>query len=48
MVEISMSETNEAVVLVEDDLRLQKQLIEIFSCPHDIECLYAVSSAEET
>jgi len=42
-----MSERKKTVVLVEDDLRLQKQLIEILSCPDDIECLYAVSSAEE-
>ena len=35
------------VVLVEDDAPLQRQLIEILSCPADIECLYAVSSAEE-
>ncbi|WAC20882.1 response regulator transcription factor [Luteolibacter sp. SL250] len=42
-----MSEPTKTVVLVEDDVRLQKQLIEILSCSHDIECLYAVSSAEE-
>ena len=35
------------VVLVEDDAPLQRQLVEILSCPADIECLYAVSSAEE-
>jgi DNA-binding NarL/FixJ family response regulator len=35
------------VVLVEDDPRLQKQLIEILRSAPDIECLYAVSSAEE-
>jgi DNA-binding NarL/FixJ family response regulator len=35
------------VVLVEDDAPLQRQLIEILAYPADIECLYAVSSAEE-
>jgi DNA-binding NarL/FixJ family response regulator len=35
------------VVLVEDDFRLQQQMIKILEKPDDIECLYAVSSAEE-
>lgn len=47
MVWVAMSERKKTVVLVEDDLRLQKQLVEILACAGDIECLYAVSSAEE-
>ncbi|RYD17578.1 MAG: response regulator transcription factor [Verrucomicrobiaceae bacterium] len=35
------------VVVVEDDFRLQQHLIKILENPPDIECLYAVSSAEE-
>ncbi|WP_193212471.1 response regulator [Luteolibacter marinus] len=35
------------VVVVEDDFRLQQQLIKILEKPPDIECLFAVSSAEE-
>lgn len=35
------------VVIVEDDFRLQQQLVKILEKPADIECLYAVSSAEE-
>jgi DNA-binding NarL/FixJ family response regulator len=42
-----MIHSKKSVVLVEDDFRLQQQLIEILSHPEDIECLYAVSSAEE-
>ena len=35
------------VVVVEDDFRLQQHLITILELPADIQCLYAVSSAEE-
>jgi DNA-binding NarL/FixJ family response regulator len=35
------------VVVVEDDLRLREHLIKIFEGVPDIECLYAVGSAEE-
>lgn len=42
-----MSRSKKTVVLVEDDLRLQQQILEILSKPADIRCLYAVSSAEE-
>lgn len=35
------------VVVVEDDLRLRQQLVKVLEKPSDIECLYAVSSAEE-
>ncbi len=35
------------VVVVEDDFRLQQHLIKMLENPPDIECLYAVSSAEE-
>ena len=42
-----MSRAKKTVVLVEDDIRLQRQIIEILAQPADIECLYAVSSAEE-
>jgi len=35
------------VVLVEDDLRLQQEIVEIISRSGDIRCLYAVSNAEE-
>jgi len=42
-----MSGPTKTVVLVEDDIRLQKHLVEILSAVEDIDCLYAVSSAEE-
>lgn len=42
-----MSDARKTVVLVEDDPRLQRQIVEILAKPGDIECLYAVSSAEE-
>ena len=42
-----MSDARKTVGLVEDDPRLQRQIVEILAVPEDIECLYAVSSAEE-
>ena len=42
-----MSGPTKTVVLVEDDIRLQKHLLEILSSAEDIAWLYAVSSAEE-
>jgi DNA-binding NarL/FixJ family response regulator len=42
-----MMTRKKTVVLVEDDFRLQQHLLKILSVPDDIECLYAVSSAEE-
>ncbi|MDG2125239.1 MAG: response regulator transcription factor [Verrucomicrobiales bacterium] len=35
------------VALVEDDFRLQQELIKLLGIPDDIECVYAASSAEE-
>ena len=35
------------MVVVEDDFRLRQQLVKVLEKPSDIECLYAVSSAEE-
>lgn len=42
-----MMREKKTVVLVEDDMRLQRQIVEILAQPADIVCLYAVSSAEE-
>ena len=39
--------SQKSVVLVEDDARLQKELINLLGVPEDIDCLFAVSSAEE-
>jgi DNA-binding NarL/FixJ family response regulator len=40
-------QVRKTVVLVEDDFRLQQQLLKILESSADIKCLYAVSSAEE-
>lgn len=42
-----MMSRKKTVVVVEDDFRLQQQMIKILEKPDDIEYLYAVSSAEE-
>lgn len=42
-----MNSPRKTVVIVEDDPRLQQQLLKILDTPSDIQCLYAVSSAEE-
>lgn len=42
-----MISRRKTVVIVEDDSRLQQELIKILEKPDDIECLGAVSSAEE-
>jgi DNA-binding NarL/FixJ family response regulator len=42
-----MAFRRKTVVVVEDDLRLQEQLVKILERPEDIECIYAVSSGEE-
>jgi DNA-binding NarL/FixJ family response regulator len=42
-----MTPRNKTVVIVEDDIPLQKHLIEIIRVAEDITCLGAVSSAEE-
>lgn len=39
--------STKTVVLVEDDIRLQRELINLLGVPDDLECLFAVSSAEE-
>ena len=40
-------EVKKSVMLVEDDYRLQQELLKLLTVPEDIECLGAVSSAEE-
>ena len=42
-----MKTSKKTVVLVEDDARLRKELIRLLGVPEDIDCLFAVSSAEE-
>jgi DNA-binding NarL/FixJ family response regulator len=42
-----MKNNKKTVVLVEDDFRLQQHLIKILDDSPDIECMHAVSSAEE-
>lgn len=43
----AMMTRKKSVIVVEDDVRLQQQLIKILDAPGDITCLAAVSSAEE-
>lgn len=43
----SLTARKKTVVVVEDDFRLQQHLITILELPADIQCLYAVSSAED-
>jgi DNA-binding NarL/FixJ family response regulator len=42
-----MRQEKKSVVIVEDDPQLQEQLVAVLKRAADIECLYAVSSAEE-
>jgi DNA-binding NarL/FixJ family response regulator len=42
-----MRQEKKSVVIVEDDLRLREQLVTVLKRAADIECLYAVSSAED-